>query len=153
MVAAERLEKIAGEGHVIGNGFRDLIRIDEVCRLAVLAVGRVDEGDARIIEDLLELQRILPILLDVVRVRLDALQSQRGDPFDRPHDVVLPAPDGTGGPEKNVRIDGVERLMRNRAPHSGWPADTRRGHRGAGPKTGPDELTAIQHSGLLNERA
>ena len=34
MVAAERLQEIAGEGHMIGNGFGDLVRIDEICRLA-----------------------------------------------------------------------------------------------------------------------
>ena len=92
MVAAERLEKIARERHMIGNGLRDLIRIDEVCRLAGRAVGRVDERDARIIEELLERHRIAPILLDPLRVRLDALQSQRGDPFDRPLDVVMARP-------------------------------------------------------------
>ena len=83
-----------------------------------LAVGRVDERDARLIENLLELQRIFPILLDAIPVGLDALQSQGGDSFDRPHGVVLPAPDGAGGAVKNVGIDGVERLMRNTAPHA-----------------------------------
>src|SRR5712692_8331978 len=119
MAAAERLEKITGEGHMIGNGSWDLLRVNEIRRLAPLAIGRVDEGDARIIENLLELQRIFPVFLNGVPVRLDALQSQGGDSFDRPHDVVLPAPEGAGGPVKNVRVDGVERLMRNRAPRLG----------------------------------
>ena len=117
MVASERLEKITGEGHMIGNGLGDLVRIDEIRRLADLAIGRVDECDAGIIEYLFELHRMFPILLNAIRVRLDALQSQGGDPFDRPHRVVLLAPDGAGGPEKNVWIDGVERLMRT-APHT-----------------------------------
>ena len=112
---------------MIGDGFGDLARIDEIGRLADLAIGRVDECEARIVENLFELHRIFSILLNGVPVRLDALQSQGGDSFDRPHEVVLPAPDGAGGPEKNVRIDGVERLMRNRAPHLGWPDDTRSG--------------------------
>ena len=43
--------------------------------------------------------------------------------------------------------------MNNSARHSGWPDDARRGHCGAGPQSGPDELTAIQHGGLLTERA
>src|SRR5580704_2113647 len=116
MVGAERLEKITGEGHMIGNGFGNLIRIDEVGRLASLAIGRVDEGYTRIIEDLLELQRIFPILLNAIAVGLDTLQSQGGDSLDRPHGVVLLAPDGTGGPVKDVRIDGIERLMGSRAP-------------------------------------
>jgi hypothetical protein len=42
VAAAERLEKVTGEGHMIGNGFGDLVRMDEICRLADLAIGRVD---------------------------------------------------------------------------------------------------------------
>src|SRR6516165_547561 len=56
-----------------------------------------------------------------IPVRLDALESQGGDSFDCPNDVVLSAPDGAGGPEKNVRIDGVERPARSRTPRLGWP--------------------------------
>jgi len=144
MVAAERPEKITGEGHMIGNGFGDLVRIDEICRLAALAIGRVDECDARIIENLLEIQRIFPILLNGVPVRLDALQSQGGDSFDRPHDVVLPAPNGAGGPVKNARIDGVEWLMRNRAPKLGWSHNTRSGRHAGQCQRGRHQLTPIE---------
>src|SRR5262249_27534046 len=62
-----------------------------------------------------------PVLLNGIPVRLDALQSQRGDSFDCPNEVVLTAPDGAGGAEKNVGIDWVERFMRNRAPQPAWP--------------------------------
>jgi hypothetical protein len=121
VVAAERLEKITGEGHVIGDGFGDLPRIDEVGRLAHLSIGGIDERDASFIENLLELHRIFPIFLNGIPVGLDALESQGGDSFDCPNDVVLAAPDGAGGPEKNVRIDGVERPARSRTPRLGWP--------------------------------
>src|ERR1035437_6400353 len=108
MVAAERLQKITGEGRMIGNGFGDLVRIDEICRLALRAIGHIDDCDARIIENLFELQGIFPVLLNLLRVWLDPLQSQSSAPFDRPLAIVLPGPKGTGAPEINVRIDGVE---------------------------------------------
>ena len=73
---AERLEKIARERHVVGNRLRDLIGIDEVGRLPLRAVRHVDEREARFIEELLERPRIAPILLNLLGVRLDALQSQ-----------------------------------------------------------------------------
>jgi hypothetical protein len=111
MAGAERLEEIPRECHMIGDGLRDPIRIDEICRLADFAVGSVDERDPRIIEELLERHRIAPILLNLVPVWLDTLQSQRGDPLDRPLDVVMLAPEGTGRPEQNVRVDGVEGTM------------------------------------------
>ena len=151
VVAAERLEKIAGEGHMIGNGFGDLLRIDEICRLADLAIGRVDERDAGIIENLFELQRIFPVLLNAIPVRLDALQSQGGDSFDRPHGVVLLAPDGAGGPEKNVRIDGVERLMRDRAPHLGWPHDTCGGRHAGQCQSGRHKLPPLSLRSQLSQ--
>src|SRR5262245_60230632 len=110
---------------MIGNGLRDLIFVDEVRRLAHFAVRRVDEGDARLIEELLERQRLAAVGLDLVPVGLDALESERGDSLDRPSDIVLSAPEGARGPEKNVRIDGVERAMRNGAPHAGWSDETR----------------------------
>ena len=106
---------------MIGDGLRRLLGVDEVRGLPLRAVRAVDERDARVVEQLLERQRILPILLDVVRVGLDALQSERGDPLDRPLDVVLPAPEGTRGPEKNVWIDGVERLVITRPIHLDGP--------------------------------
>jgi len=58
VVAAQRLEKIAREGHMVGNGFGDPFRIDELGRLADLAIGHINESDARIVEDLFELQRL-----------------------------------------------------------------------------------------------
>ena len=126
MPATQRLQKIAREGHMIGNGLRDLIRIDKVCRLTLGAIGHIDECQTGSLENGLELQRIFSILLDIIRVRLDALQSHGGDFFHRPHEVVLWAPDGTGASEKNVRIDGIERLVRNRAPRLGQPNQARR---------------------------
>jgi hypothetical protein len=97
MAAAARLEEITGKGHMIGDGFGDLFRIDEIGRLSFRAIGHVDECDTRIIKNLLELHRILSILLNVIRVWLDALQSHCGDPFNRPRDIMLLAPDGAGG--------------------------------------------------------
>ena len=111
MAGAERLEEIARECHMIGDGLRNSIRIDEICGLADFAVGRIDERDPRIIEELLERRRIAPILFNLVPVWLDALQPQRGDPFDRPLGVVMLAPEGTGRPEQNVRVDRVEGMM------------------------------------------
>src|SRR5437879_1410760 len=114
---------------MIGDGLGDLLRIDEICRLAPLAVRSVDECNSRFIENLLELQRVFPILLDGIAVRLDTLKAQGFYSFNRPHDVVLPAPDGAGGAEKNVGIDRVERLIRNRAPRLGWRRQDARGGR------------------------
>jgi len=120
MVAAERLEKIARERHMIGDGFGNLVGIDEICRLGSSSVGAVDEGEARVIEDLLKCQRIAAVILDGVRVWLDALQSEGGDSVDRPRDVMLRRPQGTGAAEKNIGIDGVERLVRNRGTRRAW---------------------------------
>ena len=113
----ERLKEVARERHVIGDRLRRLSGVDEIRRLPLRAVGAVDERDARVVEQLLERHRIFPILLDVVRVRLDALQSERGDSLDGPGDVVLPAPDGARRAEEKIRVDRVERLVIDRAKH------------------------------------
>src|ERR1043166_7089380 len=76
MVAVERMEKITSEGHMIGDGFRDAVWIDEIRGLALFAIGRIDERNARIVEDPFELQRILPVLFNLIAVWLDALYSQ-----------------------------------------------------------------------------
>jgi hypothetical protein len=127
---AERLEEIACERNVVGNRLRNLIGIDEVRRLPLGAVRAIDERDAGVVEHLLEHHRIFPILLDVVRVRLDALQSQRRDSLDGPCDVVLPAPDGAGRAEENVGIHRIEGLVIHRAPHARRPEDARRRRHG-----------------------
>src|SRR5437870_3519812 len=125
---------------MIGDGLGHLLRIDEVCGLASLAVRCVDECNSRFIENLLELQRVFPILLDSIAIGLDSLKSQGFYSFDRPYDVVLTAPDGAGGAEKNVGIDRVERLMSNRAPRFGWRRQDARGGRR---QSGRDELPPI----------
>ena len=144
VAAAAGLEEIASEGDMIGDSFRDRFLVDEIRGLAFGAVGHIDERDARFIENLLELERILTILLDVVGVGLDALQSQGGDALDGPHDVVLVAPDGTGGSEKNVGIDGVERLAGNRGRHGGWRDEARSGRHAGQCQRGRNELPPIR---------
>ena len=134
MVAAQRLQKVSREGHMIGDGFGDLVRIDEICRLAAPAVGRVNEREARFVKELFEFQRIFQVLLNAVRVGLNPLQTQRRDPFDRPLRIVLPPPEGAGGSEQHIGIDGIKRLMRglmrHRTPRPGWPNRARSGGRG-----------------------
>ena len=116
-------------GIMIRDRFRDLIRIDEVGRLSSRAVGHVDHRDAGLVEQLLERQRVAPVLLNLGGVRLDALQPERRDPFDRPLDVVLAAPEGTGAAEQNVRVDRVQRPMGDCSPHVGRAGYARdRGH-------------------------
>src|SRR4051812_18707108 len=58
MVGAEGLQKITGECHMIRHGFGNLLRIDKICRLTPLPIGRVNERNPRIIENLFELQRL-----------------------------------------------------------------------------------------------
>src|SRR5215831_5700333 len=117
MVTPERLQKVTCERYMIGNCFGNLRRIDEIGRLAHLTIGCVDESDSGIIENPLELQRVFPVFFDGIPVRLDSLQPQCGDSFDCPNNIVLAAPDRARGPEQNVRINGVERATRSRAPH------------------------------------
>src|SRR5215831_9309298 len=105
MVAPKRLQKVTGEGHMIGNGFGNLLGVDEVGRLAHFAIGCIDESDPGIVENLPELEWVFSVSLDGIPVRLDTLQSQRGDPLDCPNDIVLLTPYGTGGPEQDIRID------------------------------------------------
>src|SRR5262249_37754450 len=71
------------------------------------------------------------------------------DSFDRPLDRVLLAPERTGDPEKNVRVDRIERTLCNCATPFEW-CDDARDCRRSGTKSGPDELAAIQHGSLLN---
>ena len=47
MVAAQRLQEVAAEGDMVGDGLGDLVGIDEIGGLALLAIRSVDEGDAR----------------------------------------------------------------------------------------------------------
>src|SRR5262249_11285876 len=147
-IDAERLEKIARERDVIGDRLRNLIGIDEVRRLSLCAVRHVDQLDSRLVEQLLEPPRIAPIPFYLLRVRLDALQSQGGYPSYRPLDLMLRAPERAGDPEENVGVDGIEGTMRNRTERAGWPNDARRGGRSAGTKGSADEFTAIQHGSL-----
>ena len=118
VIAAQGLQEIAAEGDVIGHGLGDLVRIDEVGGLALLAIGGADEGDVRRVHQLLQFLGIGAILLDAVAIEFDALQAELRDALDRPGRLVslfaalpCPAPDRAGGAEQNVRIHRVQRLV------------------------------------------
>jgi hypothetical protein len=141
----ERLQKIAGESDVIGNRLRYLIRVDEIRRLPLRAVRAVDERHSCVIEHFFEHHRIFSILLDVVWIRLDALQAERLDSFYRPGDIVLPSPNRARGAEQNVRVDRIERLVGHRREHLRWSKHAdRRSHRGEGSGR-RHELASIHH--------
>src|SRR5262245_27085172 len=143
-IAAEGLEKLARERHVIGNRLRGLILVDEVRRLPARAVRHIDHRQPGFVEEFLERQRIASVLLDLVAVRLDALQAQFGDALDRPLDLVLPAPQRARASETDVRVDGIERPMRDRAPQVDGSPEGGGGRHAAHRQRMRDELAAIE---------
>jgi hypothetical protein len=68
-----------------------------------------------IVEDLLELQRLLAIRLDGVGIGLDALQAVIGDSLHAPFDVAIRPPKGTRRAVKDIRVHRVQRFVGNRA--------------------------------------
>ena len=103
---------------MVGHGLGDLVGVDEVGGLALLAVRCADEGQAGRVHQLLQLHGIGAILLDAVAIEFDALQADFRDALDRPGCVMSllgadpgPAPDGAGGAEQDVRIHRIQRLV------------------------------------------
>jgi len=123
-VAGERLEKITGERHMIGNGLgirSGSMKFVDWPISPLDASMNVMPASSKIFLSSIGFFRYLSMP--------SAYNSMPCSPMaaillTAQTVIVLPSPDGTGGPEKNVRIDGVERLVRNRAPHLGWPHDT-----------------------------
>src|SRR5207247_10219754 len=85
----------------------------------------------------------LSYFFNLLGVWLDPLHAERGNSLDRPLDLMLPAPQGAGASEKNVRVHRIERPVRHGGPHVRGADDARRGREATERYRLRDELAPV----------
>ena len=122
-IAADRLKEVSGECHVVGDRLRRLFRVDEVCRLPLSPVRNIDQRHARLVELLLECHWVGTVVFYLLRVRLNPLQAEGGNPLDPPLDRVTGVPQGAGRAVQDVRVFGIEgRVIMRCRGHGALPS-------------------------------